>query len=285
MRSTIGFSRRFLLGASAALVGPPTMGSSMPGSSARADAPQDRLTVFAAASLTDALTQIGALWQAQGRTAPRFSFASSGALARQIDQGAAADLFLSADETWMDWLAKRDRLRAATRTDLVGNRLVLVERRDALKPLALAPGADLAGLLGAAGRLAVGDPSSVPAGIYAKQALTALGLWNAVQNRLAPAENVRGALLLVQRGEAPAGIVYASDVRVTHDLAVAGVFPASSHPPIVYPGAVLKQAPMPQQAQELLAFLAGGAAQAVFHNLGFSRPGGARPANVTPDAP
>ncbi len=280
MRSTIGYSRRFLLGAAAV-----TLGSPMLGARASADAPPDRLTVFAAASLTDALTQIGALWQAQGRTAPRFSFASSGTLARQIDQGAVADLFLSADETWMDWLAKRDRLRGDTRTDLVGNRLVLVERRSALKPVALAPGADLAGILGATGRLAVGDPSSVPAGIYARQALTALGLWNALQGRLAPADNVRAALLLVQRGEAPAGIVYASDVRATRDLAVAGVFPESSHPPIVYPGAVLKGAPMSQQAQELLAFLAGGAAQAVFHNLGFSRPGAARPANAAPDAP
>ncbi len=280
MRSTTGFSRRLLLAVAAG-----TVASSRLALSASADAPQDRLTVFAAASLSDALTRIGALWQAQGRTAPRFSFASSGTLARQIDQGAAADLFLSADETWMDWLAKRDRLRDATRIDLVGNRLVLVERRAAFRPLALAPGADLAGILGAAGRLAVGDPSSVPAGIYAKQALTALGLWNAVQARLAPADNVRAALLLVQRGEAPAGIVYASDVRATQDLAVAGVFPASSHMPIVYPGAVLRQAPMPQRAQELLAFLAGGAAQALFRDLGFSGPGGARSENAAPDAP
>ncbi len=280
MCGTIEFSRRFLLGTAAVALGAPMLGSR-----ASADAPQDRLVVFAAASLTDALTQIGALWQAQGRTAPRFSFASSGTLARQIDQGAVADLFLSADETWMDWLARRDRLRGDTRTDLVGNRLVLVERRSALKPVALAPGTDLAGILGTSGRLAVGDPSSVPAGIYARQALTALGLWNAVQGRLAPADNVRAALLLVQRGEAPAGIVYASDVRATQDLAVAGVFPDTSHPPIVYPGVVLKQAPMPQQAQELLAFLAGGAAQAVFHNLGFSRPGRAQPSSVAPDAP
>ncbi len=267
MRGTNGLSRRILLGAAAV-----TLESFLPGPRALAAAPQDRLVVFAAASLTDALTQIGALWQAQGRTAPRFSFASSGTLARQVDQGAVADLFLSADETWMDWLAKRDRLRGDTRIDLVGNRLVLVERRSALKPVTLAPGTDLAGILGTSGRLAVGDPASVPAGIYARQALTALGLWRTVQGRLAPADNVRAALLLVQRGEAPAGIVYASDVRATQDLAVAGVFPDSSHPPIVYPGAVLKQAPMPRQAQELLAFLAGGAAQAVFHNLGFSRP-------------
>ena len=280
MRSTVGLSRRFLLGASAAVLSPPLLGSS-----ASSDAPHDRLTAFAAASLTDALTRIGALWQAQGRTVPRFSFASSGTLAKQIDQGAIADLFLSADEKWMDWLAGRDRLRRTTRTDLVGNGLVLVERRAALHAVTLAPGVDLSAILGTAGRLAVGDPSSVPAGIYARQALTALGLWNAVQGRLAPAENVRGALLLVQRGEAPAGIVYSSDVRVTRDLAVAGTFPESSHPPIVYPGAVLKEAPMPRQAQDMLAFLAGGAAQAVFHDLGFTRPASAKSAAPAPDAP
>ncbi len=280
MPGTIGSTRRFLLAAAGA-----SLWSPLSAPRAAADAPSDRLVVFAAASLTDALTQIGALWQAQGRAAPRFSFASSGTLARQIDQGAIADLFLCADETWMDWLAKRDRLRADTRTDLVGNRLVLVERRSALRPVTLAPGADLPAILGTSGRLAVGDPSSVPAGIYARQALNALGLWSAVQGRLAPADNVRAALLLVQRGEAPAGIVYASDVQATQDLAVAGTFPESSHPPIVYPGAVLKQAPMPQQAQQLLAFLGGGAAQAVFHNLGFSRPGRAPPADIAPHAP
>ena len=248
-------------------------GDLVTGSARAGTAPEmKRPTVFAAASLTDALNQIAAVWQSQGHAAPRFSFGSSGVLAKQIDQGAPADLFISADETWMDWLAKRDRINPATRADLVGNHLVLVERAAGLKPVTLAKGMDLAGILGDGGRLAVGNPASVPAGIYAKQSLTALGLWDGVKDRLAPAENVRAALLLVERGEAPAGIVYASDVRVAHGLAIAGTFPESSHSPIVYPGAVLKNAAMPDVAARILAFLAGGAAQAVFHNLGFSGP-------------
>ena len=241
----------------------------LPGRLRAAAAP---LLVFAAASLTDALTQLNAVWRARGHPGARFSFGSSGTLARQIDQGAPADLFLSADEKWMDWLAQRRRLADATRRDLVGNRLVLVERQAGLKPVTLSPGVDLGAVLGAGGRLAVGNTASVPAGIYARQALTSLGLWNTLSARLAPAENVRAALLLVERGEAPAGIVYASDVRVAPGLAVAGVFPASSHKPIVYPGAVLKGAAQPRRAQALLDFLAGGTAQAVFHNLGFSDP-------------
>ena len=258
-----GLGRRLVLTAAAALLAPVA--------ATAATAPETRrLTVFAAASLTDALDQVSKAWQAQGHAGPVFSFASSGVLAKQIDAGAPADLFLSADETWMDWLARRDRLRAGTRRDLVGNRLVLVERAASLKPVVIGPGTDLPGLLGAGGRLAVGNPASVPAGIYARQALTALGLWDRLKDRLAPAENVRAALLLVERGEAPAGIVYASDVRAAPGLAVAGVFPESSHPPIVYPGAVLAGAALPQQAQRLLDFLAGGTAQAIFHNLGFA---------------
>ncbi|WP_428390741.1 molybdate ABC transporter substrate-binding protein [Lichenicoccus sp.] len=233
------------------------------------------LLVFAAASLTNALTQVDALWQAQGHPASRFSFASSGTLAQQIDHGAPADLFVSADEKWMDWLAARGRLVAGSRQDLLGNRLVLVERKADLKPVILGPHTDFAAVLGAQGRLAVGEPASVPAGIYAKQALTKLGLWNAIQGRLAPAENVRAALLLVERGEAPAGIVYATDVPVAPGLAVAGIFPESSHTPIVYPGAVLKAAGQPKRAAALLSDLGGGAAQAIFHNLGFSKPPGA----------
>jgi molybdate transport system substrate-binding protein len=271
MRAVGGMTRRSMLAGAGGLL-----------AAGAESAPQAKaLTVFAAASLTEALTQISAAWQAQeqvGRQAvgrqgpPRFSFASSGALARQIDQGAPADLFLSADENWMDWLAQRSRLLENTRRDIVANRLVLVERKAGLKPVTLGPGVDPNAILGASGRLAVGDPASVPAGIYAKQALIALRLWDAVKDRLAPAENVRAALLLVERGETPAGIVYASDVRVTPDLAIAGTFPESSHKPIVYPGAVLKNAALPRQAEQLLSYLAGGTAQAIFHNLGFSSP-------------
>ncbi len=277
MRPQASVSRRSMVLASAGML--------LPAERGRAASRPQRLTVFAAASLTEALSTVVAAWQAQGLgqgdaagqasaagdAGPRFSYASSGVLARQIDQGAPADLFLSADEKWMNWLQGRNRLVSGTRRDLLGNQLVLVERKAGLKPLTLEPGADLPALLGG-GRLAVGDPAQVPAGIYAKQALTALGLWEGVKNRLAPAENVRSALLLVERGEAPAGIVYASDVRAAPGLAVAGVFPPASHPPIVYPGAVLRSSAMQQQAGALLLFLAGGTAQAIFHNFGFTSP-------------
>ncbi len=229
------------------------------------------VTVFAAASLADALKTIARLWAAAGHPLPQLSFAASSVLAQQVAQGAPADLFVSADERWMDWLAARTRLRAGTRGDLVGNTLVLVEREDALRPVAIGPALSLPSLLGPGGRLAVGDPASVPAGIYAKQALTKLGLWTAVAGRLAPAENVRAALLLVERGEAPAGVVYGSDVAAAPGLAVAGTFPDDSHPPIRYPAAVLTDSP---EAAAFLAFLHGDAAQAVFRRDGFTSVGG-----------
>ena len=228
------------------------------------------ITVFAAASLTDAMKTIAQLWARQGHPLPALSFAASSVLAQQVAQGAPADLFLSADETWMDWLAARRPIHAASRGDLVGNTLVLVEPEDALRPVAIGAMLSLAAVLGPNGRLAVGDPASVPAGIYARQALTKLGLWAAVSDRLAPAENVRAALLLVERGEAPAGIVYGSDVAAAPGLAVAGTFPADSHPPIRYPAAVLSGSP---EAAAFLTFLHGDAAQAVFRHDGFTTVG------------
>ncbi len=234
-------------------------------------APGTPITVFAAASLTDAMKTIAQLWAGQGHPLPVLSFAASSVLAQQVAQGAPADLFLSADETWMDWLAARRLIHAASRGDLLGNTLVLVEPEDALRPVVIGPMLSVSALLGSAGRLAVGDPASVPAGIYARQALTKLGLWAAVADRLAPAENVRAALLLVERGEAPAGIVYGSDVATAPGLAVAGTFPEDSHPPIHYPAAVLSDSP---EATAFLAFLHGDAAQAVFRHDGFTTVGG-----------
>ena len=234
-------------------------------------APATPIIVFAAASLTDAMTTIARLWAGQGHALPLLSFAASSVLARQVAQGAPADLFLSADERWMDWLAARRPIHAASRGDLVGNTLVLVEPEDALRPVVIGPALSLAAVLGPTGRLAVGDPASVPAGIYARQALTRLGLWTAASARLAPAENVRAALLLVERGEAPAGIVYGSDVAAAPGLAVAGIFPEDSHPPIRYPAAILSDSP---EATAFLAFLRGDAAQAVFRRDGFTTLGG-----------
>ncbi len=235
---------------------------------ARAEAP---LTVFAAASLTNAMQDIGALWAAAGHPRPVFSFASSSTLAQQIEHGAPADLFLSADEKWMDDLARHGGLAAGTRHDLVGNSLVLVEPAVHLRRVTLAPGLDVSAVLGPAGRLAVGDPAHVPAGLYAKQALQALGLWPALQARLAPADSVRSALRLVELGEAPAGIVYATDVGVSPKLAIAGTFPASSHDPIRYPAAVVKSGDG-KGPRAFLAFLGTQPCRDVFTHYGFSSP-------------
>ncbi len=227
------------------------------------------LTVFAAASLTNALQDVGVLWTAAGHGKVVFSFASSSTLAQQIEHGAPAALFFSADEKWMDDLAAHGGLADGTRRDLVGNSLVLVEPKASMKPIALAPGTKLDTVLGLSGRLAVGDPAHVPAGIYAQQALQKLGLWQSVQTRLAPADSVRSALRLVELGEAPAGIVYATDVGVSPKLAIAGTFPAASHDPIRYPAAIVKAGDS-KQARDFLAFLQTQPARDVFEHYGFT---------------
>lgn len=226
------------------------------------------LTFFAAASLTDALKDVAALWVQQGHTAPRLSFGASSTLARQIEQGAPVNLFASADQKWMDYLAKKNLLAADTRKDLLGNDLVLIVPADKPVHIDIGPGVDLAALLGPAGRIATGDPAHVPVGIYAEQALKKLGLWDSLSPRLARTDDVRSALLLVERGEAPAGIVYATDAAVSKGVTIAGVFPASSHDPVVYPFAVTKAGDTPE-ARALLAFLAGPQARAVFVQRGF----------------
>jgi molybdate transport system substrate-binding protein len=226
------------------------------------------LTVFAAASLTDALRQAGAAWAAQGHPAPVFSFAASSMLARQLQQGAPAGLFISADEEWMDWAAKRGLIAEGTRRDLLSNTLVLVEPKASARPVKIGPGFDLAAILGPHGRLAVGDPAHVPAGIYARQALTKLGLWAMAEPRLARADNVRSALLLVERGETPAGIVYTTDAAASSAVAVAGTFPADTHPPILYPAAVVRSGDTPE-ARAFLAFLATPEAARIFAAHGF----------------
>jgi molybdate transport system substrate-binding protein len=227
------------------------------------------LTVFAAASLTDAMKGISELWVKAGHDAPRLSFASSSTLARQIEEGAPVNVFASADEQWMDYLAKKDLIAPGTRKDLLGNDLVLVvpARPDAIH-VDITPGFDLARLLGPDGRLSVGDPTHVPAGIYAEQALRKLGLWDKVAQRLAPAADVRSALLLVERGEAPAGIVYATDAAASKAVAIAGLFPKSSHDPIAYPFAVIKAGDTPG-ARDFLTFLSAPAARDVWRKAGF----------------
>jgi molybdate transport system substrate-binding protein len=228
-----------------------------------------QVAVFAAASLTDAMTDVSAAWQRAGHAPLRLTFASSSTLARQIEQGAPANLFASADQRWMDYLAQRGLVAADSRRDLLANSLVLVVPRNRARQVAIGPGLDLAALLGPGGRLATGDPAHVPAGIYARQALTALGLWPQAEPRLARAEDVRGALLLVERGEAPAGIVYAADAAASAGVAVAGTFPAGTHDRITYPFAVTRDGDAPE-ARALLLFLAGPEARAIFERRGFA---------------
>lgn len=229
------------------------------------------LTVFAASSLTDAFKDLGTLWAAQGHKAITFNFAASSTLALQIEHGAPADVFASADELWMDKLTRAGRIDAQSRADFTANALVLVEPKASLKPVTLKPGMDFSAVLGPNGRLAVGDPANVPAGIYAEQALKKLDLWSAVQARLAPADNVRSAMMLVSTGEAPAGIVYATDARVVGTLGIAATFPADSHDPIRYPAALTVTANKAEGAA-FLAFLHAQPAQDVFAHYGFLRP-------------
>lgn len=229
-------------------------------------------TVFAAASLTDALNTIGADWQKAGHPAVRFSFGASSTLARQIAEGAPANVFASADQQWMDYLQKKDLLAPGTRVDLLTNRLVLVVPENGPDHVKLSPGFDLAALLGPNGRLATGDPAHVPVGIYAAQALKKLGVWDYAQQHLAPAADVRSALLLVERGEAPAGIVYSTDAAVAKGLKITAVFPEDTHDPISYPFAILKGADT-AEARSFMSYLQGPDARAVFDKYGFGLKG------------
>ena len=228
----------------------------------------ETITVFAAASLTDAMKDVSALWVKAGHPALRMSFGASSTLARQIEQGAPADIFASADEKWMDYLAKKNLIVPETRKNLLGNDLVLVVPANRPQHLTIGPGFDLLGLLGPNGRVATGDPAHVPVGIYAEQALKNLGLWDAVAPRLARTDDVRSALLLVERGEAPAGIVYATDAAVSKAVMVAGTFPPDSHDPVAYPFAVTKSGDT-EDARAFMAFLQGPQARAAFVKRGF----------------
>jgi molybdate transport system substrate-binding protein len=231
---------------------------------------QPGILIFAASSLSTALDGLTpAILEATG-VSVRASYAASSALARQIEQGAPADLFISADVDWMDYVQERGLVQSSTRINLLGNTLVLVRPAgppDArVRALRIAPRFPLAAALGI-DRLALADPSTVPAGKYARAALTTLGVWEAVEAKLAPAENVRAALVLVSRGEAPLGIVYRSDAIADPRVAIIDVFPAATHPAIVYPAALTTQGS--SQAGRVLAFLQSARAAAVFESLGF----------------
>jgi molybdate transport system substrate-binding protein len=237
----------------------------LPAAAAQAQA-RPPLTVFAAASLTDALNAVGRVWTARTGQPVRFSFAASGTIARQIEAGARADLFVSADRDWMDRLEQAGRLVTSARRDLLGGRLVLIAPIRSSTRLPIRPGFPLAAALGP-GRLAIGEPRAVPAGRYAQEALTRLGVWDQVSARLAPAPDVRAALAYVARGEAPLGIVYESDAAAERGVRLVGVFPPASHSPIVYPAAVVKGAGA--GAAGFYKFLGGAEAKAIFRRYRF----------------
>jgi len=228
----------------------------------------DDITVFAAASLKTALDQIATEFQATTGHTVTLSFAASNTLAQQILQGAPADIFLSASPEWMDLLAEKNLIQPASRIPLLGNTLVLIAHDPNATPVAL-PTLNPATLLGADGKLAMAMTASVPAGIYGKQALTSLGLWPKFEPHIAQTDNVRAALRLVAIGEAPAGIVYASDARAEPGVTIIATFPADTHDPIIYPAALIGPSPKPAAAAFLTALTQAPAAQ-VFTDQGFT---------------
>ena len=234
-----------------------------------ADAPSQDILVFAAASLTNVLDEIGAAYTQQTRQPVKFSYAASSALARQLEAGARADVFFSADLEWMDYVQARGLIDRTTRRNVLANRLVLVAPADSKIELKIAPGFALAAALGN-GRLATGDPESVPVGKYARSALTSLGVWNDVADRLVRADNVRSALAFIARGETPLGIVYETDAKVERRVRVVDFFPADSHSPIVYPVAVTASAR--PAARQFIDFLQSAPAQEAFKKYGFQNP-------------
>jgi molybdate transport system substrate-binding protein len=226
------------------------------------------LLVLAAASLKNALDEANVAYRKQAGTKVVAAYAASGTLAKQIENAVPADLFISADENWMNYVAERKLIKPATRIDLLGNKLVLVAPKNGPAKVEIRQGLDLAKLLGDR-RLAIGDPASVPAGTYGKTALTNLGVWDSVQSKLAPTGDVRQALALVSREEAPFGIVYATDAAADAGVKIVAEFPADSYPPVTYPIAVLARSRKPE-AENFLAWLRTPAAAPHFTRRGFT---------------
>ena len=224
------------------------------------------VTVFAAASLTNVLQKAADNYKAKSGKDVALSFAASSALAKQIEASDGADMFVSADEDWMNYLDNKGLIQKSTRKDLLASHLVLIAPAGLDIKVAIGPHFDLAKIVGN-GKLAIADPASVPAGKYAKASLTALGVWDSVQGRLAQAENVRVALAYVARGEAPLGIVYATDAMAEPRVKIVGEFPDNTHAPIVYPMALTKDAK--PEAQAFLDYLKGADASVIFSKAGF----------------
>jgi molybdate transport system substrate-binding protein len=252
--------RRWWLGFFAALI------LAAPGAGLTQGADRAPITVFAAASLKNAFDEVGAAFTASGGAAVRLSYAGSSAIARQIEQGAPADVFISADVDWMDYLQTRHLIAPDSRRDLLTNHLALIAPADSKIRLRIAPGMPIAAALGS-GRLAVAGPE-VPAGKYGREALTKLGVFDSVKDKLAPAQNVRAALAFVAQGASPLGIVYDTDARVEPKVKIVGLFPDTSHTAIVYPAALVAASRNPEGAA-FLRFLAGAKAGAIFRKYGF----------------
>ena len=232
--------------------------------------------VFAAASLKNALDEIAAQWQRESGKKAAISYAASNTLIKQIEQGAPAAIFISADLDWMDYGQQKNLIKPDTRSNLLGNRLVLVAPKDSNISANIQPGFDLAALL-KGGRLAMGNVDAVPAGKYGKAALEKLGAWDGIKDKIAQAESVRAALLLVARGEAPLGVVYQTDAASDPTVKIVGTFPENTHPPIIYPIALTKESTSPD-ASAFLNFIRSPAARPIFERQGFTvlGPGGQR---------
>jgi molybdate transport system substrate-binding protein len=230
-------------------------------------AAEERVRIFAAASLTNALNDIGVAWEKAGHPKPSLAYAASSALAKQIQAGAPADVFASADLTWMDYLDQRGRIAAGTRVNLLGNDLVLIVPKGKTVAVEMKRGFDFAGAF--KGKLCTGEPGVVPVGIYARQSLEALGWWALVKGRIVGTDDVRTALAFVERGECPLGIVYATDAKISQKVEVLATFPPSTHKPIVYPFAAVEGAR--PEAQAFLRFVqTSPRARAIFEKYGFT---------------
>lgn len=238
------------------------------GVSAPLQAGAETVTVFAASSLTTALDSVAAAWNAETGRRAVMSYAGSSVMARQIQEGAPADIFISASVDWMDALAVSGDIRGGTRRDILGNTLVLIAHGRDVAQVTIDAKLDLAGLLGDE-MLAMALVDAVPAGIYGKAALTALGLWESVEGKVAQSDNVRAALAFVARNEAPLGIVYATDAAVEDNVSIIGTFPANSHAPITYPAAITAQSES-ASATELLDYLTSDSARAIWTEFGFT---------------
>jgi molybdate transport system substrate-binding protein len=236
------------------------------GQSHAADANKPQLLVFAAASLTNVLGELSPQWEKTSGVTVKLSFAASSVLARQIEAGGTADVFVSADQEWMDYLQSRNLLDKSSRRNLVGNRLVLIAPADSKIELKIAPAFKLGAALGT-GRLATGDPDTVPVGRYARSALTSLGVWDEIADRLVRADNVRSAMMFVARGEVPLGIVYTTDALVDPKVRIVDTFPENTHAPITYPAAATSTAR--KEATAYLEFLSSADARETWKKFGF----------------